>query len=84
MTTIQRGKQVKGAFRVGLNVTLDGSKKMTPVEQEAALTVEKVRVLIVDADDPTNVLLDTTANAKEFSTGSIGYGVNVANLAFPK
>ena len=81
---IQRGKQAKGAFRVGLNVTLDGSKKMTAEEQDAALTVEKVRVLIVDANDPKNVLLDTIAPAREFSTGSVGYGVNVTDLAFAK
>jgi hypothetical protein len=71
-------------FSVGLNVILVGSKKLTPEEQEALLSVERVRVLITDADDPDNVLVDAEASAREFSTGSIGYGLNLRGVQFKK
>ncbi len=74
----------KPQFSVGVNVILVGSKKMTAAQQEIALAVEKVRILIVDADDPENVLVDETAPAREFSTGSVGYGLNVRNAEFRK
>ncbi|MGC9394151.1 MAG: hypothetical protein ACP5J4_04795 [Anaerolineae bacterium] len=71
-------------FSVGVNVILVGSKKMTVAQQEKALSVEKVRILIVDADDPENILVDEEAPAREFSTGSVGYGLNVRNVEFAK
>ncbi len=74
----------KPQFSVGVNVILVGSKKMTAAQQEKALTVDKVRVLIVDADDPENVLVDEVAPAREFSTGSVGYGLNVRSAEFRK
>lgn len=74
----------KAQFSVGVNIILTGSKKMTPAEQEKALAVEKVRVLIVDAADPENILVDEEAPAREFSTGSVGYGVNVRSAEFKK
>ena len=72
----------KARFTVGLNVVLTGSKQMSEPEQDRLMTVEKVRVLIVDASDETNVLLDETAQAKLFSTGSVGYGLNIRNATF--
>ncbi len=74
----------KPQFSVGVNVILVGSKKMTAAQQEKALAVDKVRILIVDADDPENVLVDETAPAREFSTGSVGYGLNVRSVEFRK
>ena len=75
---------IKAQFSVGVNIILTGSKKMTPAEQEKMLNVEKVRVLIVDADDPENILVDEEAPAREFSTGSVGYGLNIRNAKFKK
>lgn len=75
---------VKAQFSVGVNIILTGSKKMTAAQQEAALAVEKVRVLIVDADDPENVLVDEEVPAREFSTGSVGYGLNIRSAEFAK
>jgi hypothetical protein len=74
----------KAKFTVGLNVVLTGSKNMTEAEQDRLMTVEKVRVLIVDATDETNVLLDEKAEAKLFSTGSVGYGFNIRNATFTR
>ncbi|MBN2394431.1 MAG: hypothetical protein JXR84_27100 [Anaerolineae bacterium] len=74
----------KPQFSVGVNVILVGSKKMTAAQQEKALAVEKVHILIVDADDPENILVDEEAPAREFSTGSVGYGLNVRNATFAK
>jgi len=82
---IIRGRgATEASFSVGLNVVLTGSKKMTTQEQEAAMQVEQVRVLIVDAADESNVLLDTVAPAREFSSGSVGYGVHERGLRFTK
>jgi len=75
---------VKAQFSVGVNVILVGSKKMTAAEQEKALAVDKVRVLIVDAADPENVLVDEEVPAREFSTGSVGYGLNIRSAEFKK
>lgn len=74
----------KPQFSVGVNVILVGSKKMTAAQQEKALSVDKVRILIVDVDDPENILVDEEAPAREFSTGSVGYGLNVRNATFKK
>lgn len=87
---IQRGdnnkkQEVKKAvFSVGLNVIMTGSKEMTHEQQDALMTVGKVRVLIVAADDPKNVLFDGQADAREFSTGSVGYSVQEKGLSFAK
>jgi hypothetical protein len=81
---IQRGpgQSTRARFSVGLNVILIGSKNMSETQQDAAMTVAAVRVLIVDASNPENVLVDETAEAKVFSTGSVGYGVNTRENAF--
>jgi hypothetical protein len=71
-------------FTVGLNIVLSGSKNMTDEEQDRLMTVEKVRVLIVDAADETDILLDEIAEAKLFSTGSVGYGLNTRNATFSR
>jgi hypothetical protein len=64
----------KAHFSVGINIILTGSKKLSPEQQEKLLTVDKVRVLIVDAEAP----------AREFSTGSVGYGLNIRQAEFKK
>jgi len=74
----------KASFSVGLNIILTGSKKLSPQQQEKLLTVDKVRVLIVDASDPENVLVDAEASAREFSTGSVGYGLSIRETQFKK
>jgi len=74
----------KARFSVGVNIILIGSKKLSPEQQEQLLAVDKVRVLIVDADDPENVLVDAEAPSREFSTGSVGYGLNLRQAEFKK
>jgi hypothetical protein len=74
----------KAQFSVGVNVVLVGSKTMSSAEQEKALAVDKVRILIVDAADPENVLVDEQVPAREFSTGSVGYGLNIRSATFEK
>lgn len=74
----------QGSFSVGINVVLTGSKKLSPEQQEALMTVEKVRIVIADANDPENVLVDAETPAREFSTGSVGYGLNLRGAQFTK
>ncbi len=74
----------KSRFSVGINIILTGSKKLSPEQQEKLLAVDKVHVLIVDASDPENVLVDAEAPAREFSTGSVGYGLNIREAEFKK
>ncbi len=76
--------ETQARFSVGLNIILTGSKKMSPEQQESLMEVSKVKVLIVDAEDPDNVLVDAEAPAREFSTGSVGYGLNMRNAQFSK
>jgi hypothetical protein len=71
-------------FSVGVNVVLVGSKKLSPEEQEALLSVDRVRILIADASDPENILVDAEVSAREFSTGSVGYGLNLRGAHFKK
>jgi hypothetical protein len=71
-------------FSVGVNVVLVGSKKLSSEEQEALLAVDRVRILIADANDPENILVDTEVPAREFSTGSVGYGLNLRGAQFKK
>jgi hypothetical protein len=83
MTIIRSGnKPQKARFSVGLNIILTGSKKMSPQEQEELLQISSVRVLIVDSENPATVLVDEIAPAKEFSTGSVGYGLNLRDSTF--
>jgi hypothetical protein len=82
---INRSKSpTQARFTVGLNIVLTGSKTMTEAEQDRLMTVDKVRVLVVDATDDSNVLLDDVAEAKLFSTGSVGYGLNARNATFTR
>lgn len=69
------------AFTVGLNITVKGSKKMLGPEIDALVMPDKVRVQVT-SEDGTQILLNTIASAKSFSTGSVGYGVNMQNLQF--
>jgi hypothetical protein len=61
---------------------LTGSKKMSPQQQEELMQVSTVRVLIVDGENPGTVLVDEITPAKEFSTGSVGYGLNLRDCTF--
>ena len=63
-------------YRINLNITLNGSKKMTAEEQEEAMQFETVRVRIYGGADETQfILVDQRVPAKAFSTGSVGYSV---------
>ncbi len=85
MTIVRKDEGAgKASFSVGLNIILTGSKKLSPQQQERLLTVGKVRVLIVDASDAENVLVDAEAPAREFSTGSVGYGLGIRKTQFKK
>ncbi len=86
MAIVRNAKSASGEarFSVGVNIVLTGSKKLTQAEQDRLLSVNSVNILIVDASDPDNVLVDATAEAKEFSTGSVGYGLNIREAAFGK
>ena len=79
---IRRNGSTSKTFRVGLNVTLDGSKKMTPEQQDAALTVGQVRVLIIDAEDENSVLVDEILDITDFNTGSAGYKLHGQGFRF--
>jgi hypothetical protein len=74
----------EAVFSINVNVILTGSKRMDPAQQEALMNVDTVRILIVDASDDSNVLLDAQAEAMEFKTGSVGYGVQVRDCKFSK
>jgi len=79
---IQRNGNVgKVGFTVGLNIVLEGSKSMTHEQQDALMQVAEIRVLITSADGK-QVLVDEVVPAKEFSTGSVGYGLQVKNCQF--
>ena len=54
------------------------------VQQERLIPVDQVRVLIIDAADETNVLVDTTTPVCEFSTGSVGYKLNLRDAQFAR
>lgn len=69
-------------YSIGLNVILAGSKKMTEPEIEALLSTGEVRVVISDAADEERVLVDEVVAAKQFSTGSVGFGLNKPGLQF--
>ncbi len=76
--------QPAAQFSIGVNVILTGSKKMSAQQQESLLPAEKVRILIVDAADETHILVDEEVPAREFSTGSVGYGLNIRAAEFKK
>lgn len=69
-------------FSVNLNVIMAGSKKLSQEQQEKLLQVDRVRVVISDARDPDNVLLDTEAGAIEFSSGNVGFSVQARGRQF--
>ena len=71
-------------FSVTLNVVLKGSKNLSPEQQDALMSVSRVCVLIADADDPDNVLVDEEVPAREFQTGSVGYGLSLRDVQFTK
>lgn len=83
--SIKRGDTVSDkGFSASINLVLTGSKKMSHQEQTAAMPIQSVRILITDADDPNNVLLDSIAPAKEFTTQSVGYGLQQSGLQFKR
>lgn len=82
---IQRNDTSKDkGFSANINIILTGSKNMSIEEQAAAMTVDGIRILITDVNDPNNILLDSTAHSKEFTTRSVGYGLQQSGLQFKK
>lgn len=70
-------------FRVNLNITLNGSKSMSNAEQDKSIKYDNVRVYIyAGADETPVVLVDERAPAKAFSTGSVGYSVQIKDAEF--
>lgn len=69
-------------YSIGLNVILSGSKKMEPEQVEALLSTGSVRVTIVDVENPDRILVDEVIEAKEFKTGSVGFGLHTRGLKF--
>lgn len=76
-------------FRVGINITLTGSKKMTSEQQETLMKgLDGVRILVIDQDADIIIgprvqkLVDVIAPAKEFKTGSVGFGIQATGAEF--
>jgi hypothetical protein len=76
-------------FQVGLNITLTGSKKMTPEQQDRlmeGLTGARVIIVHEDADVIINpgasTLVDRILPAVEFSTGSVGFKLHDKGFEF--
>ena len=69
-------------YVIGLSVVLSGSKKLTDEQKEALLSTDAVRLVITDANDEGRVLATERLGAKEFSTGSVGFGLNVRGIRF--
>jgi len=84
MAKFEKGasKPKEERYSIGINIVLSGSKKLTDAEKEALLSTEVVSVLLADARDEKRVLLQGTLHAKEFSTGNVGFGLNVRNTRF--
>lgn len=64
-------------FTIGLNIVLNGSKEMSEEQQEAALAAvaggtQKIGVIIRSTK---GVLVETSLDPKQFSTGSVGWGL---------
>ena len=85
----QTAEPTKPTFRVGINITLTGSKKMTPEQQDELMAgLDGVRIIIIDPEadiiiNPgTKVLVDEVAPAKEFKTGSVGFGLQAVGVEF--
>jgi hypothetical protein len=84
---IQRGASGKSSgpvFTVGLNIVLNGSKEMSEAAQEAVLTdaasdTQRIEVIIRSSK---GVLVETVLDPKQFSTGSVGWGLQ-EKAAFP-
>jgi hypothetical protein len=64
-------------FTVGLNIVLNGSKEMSAQQQDASLIAaagEDTEITVI-IRSPRGVLVETTLPAKQFSTGSVGWGL---------
>jgi hypothetical protein len=84
MPIIRNASATGAQFSVTLNVVLKGSKQMAPEQQEAMMPVGQAHVVIADADDPANVLVDEVVPAREFGTGSVGYGLSLRAVEFSR
>lgn len=70
------------SYSVGLNIILGGSKQMEPEQIEALLSTGSVKVTIVDAENTDRILVDEVVEAKQFKTGSVGFGLHTRDLKF--
>jgi hypothetical protein len=64
-------------FTVGLNIVLNGSKEMSEARQEASLTAvagEDMGLTVI-IKSAKGVLVETVLDPKQFSTGSVGWGL---------
>lgn len=75
--------EVKPQFRVNLNITLNGSKRMSAEQQDELLPFETLTVHIYHPEGGTmRTLVLESIDAKEFSTGSVGWSLQVKNAEF--
>lgn len=70
------------AFRVNLNIILNGSKKMDYAQQDELMEPHpRIHVLIHDPDT-NEILVDAECQAHEFKTGSVGYSLQLRDQEF--
>lgn len=69
-------------YSVGLNIVLTGSKNLSQSDIEKLLSTGSVKVVIVDAENENRVLVDEVVEAKQFSTGSVRFGLNTKGAKF--
>jgi hypothetical protein len=80
MPKFTQSKGGKVQLTVNCNLVVKGSKAMTPAEQEALDMPDEVRITISGPNGEG--LLDEMVQACRFSTGSVGYKLNVRDQEF--
>ena len=73
------------SYSINCNIIATGSKKLGSNAAKETLMADqpqKIRVLIVDAEDEDRVLVDEEVGPKGFSTGSVGYSVQARGVSF--
>jgi len=76
--------RVNGGCRlqVNLNVVVVGSKALGSAEIESLPLPESILVRISDGADSARILFEGPAEFRRFSTGSVGYGLQVREASF--
>jgi len=87
MAINRTNKPTEARFSISCNIVLTGSKKLTHEEQEALLTVNKIHILITDAEDENNILVAETADSCQFEPdkngkANVGYKLHTRDVRF--